>query len=606
MLALRNKDEQSARTGRQNRTWRVLGALLWLICYGVAPAATFTASLDQDTITVGGGATLSLSFEGGTPDAVPAPPGNPNMQVTATGTSRQVEFVNGQSSSRVTYTFQLTPRAAGDYTIPALTATVNGERVTSQPVILKVVKASAPSPQAMNSGTELAFLKLVLPRKEVYVGETITAQLQLFLLNRVQGVSQVQVASFPADGFNVGKMVEAQRRQVQVGNSVYTVIPVEVTLKPIKAGALTIGPVTFSLVVELPSSGRQRDPLEIFGFSHGEQRQLSVATTAETVQSLNLPRDNVPPDFNGAIGRFTMSMTAGPTNLDAGDPITVKVQITGRGSLDSLNLPDQPAWHDFKTYPPTTKVETADPHGLQGTKTFEQVVTPQSADIKALPPMSFSFFDPDAKAYRTLTQPAIPLNVHPGGPMVAPTVVGGTDKRQENGPANQDIVPNKQRLGTLAQIGPPLAERPWFLVLQGVPLLALISAVVVRRRSETLAANPRLRRQREVAVIVEHGLKDLRKAAASNDSDTFFSILVRLLQEQLGERLNVPSTSITEAVIDEHLRPGGAPEPVLTPLQELFQLSNLARYAPIKTSQELNALIPKTEALLTELKKLKL
>jgi hypothetical protein len=606
MLELRDKNQQGARTGWQSQTWLALGALLWLVSCAFASGATFTASLDQDTITLGEGATLSLSFEGGTPDAVPQPPSNPNMQVTETGTSTQFKFINGQSSSMVTHTFRLTPRAAGDYTVPALVATVNGERVTSQPVTLKVVKAAAPSPQAMNSGTELAFLKLILPRKEVYVGETFIAQLQLFLLNRVQGVSQVQVASFPADGFNVGKMVEAQRRQVQVGNSVYTVIPIEVTLKPIKAGPLTIGPVTFSLVVELPSSGRQRDPLEIFGFSHGEQRQMSVATTAETVQSLNLPREKVPADFNGAIGRFTMSMTAGPTNLAAGDPITVKVQITGRGSLDSLNLPDQPAWHDFKTYPPTTKIETADPHGLQGTKTFEQVITPQSADIKALPPMSFSFFDPDAKAYRTLTQPAMPLNVHPGGPAVAPTVVGNNGKQQENAPASQDIVPNKQRLGALAQVGPPLAEQPWFLALQGVPLLALISAVLVRRRSETLAGNPRLRRQREVAVILERGLKDLRKASSGNDSDAFFLILVRLLQEQLGERLNVPSTSITEAVIDERLRPRGVPETVLDPLHELFQLSNLARYAPIKTSQELNALIPKVEGLLTELKKLKL
>jgi hypothetical protein len=346
--------------------------------------------------------------------------------------------------------------------------------------------------------------------------------------------------------------------------------------------------------------------LEIFGFSHGEQRQISVVTTAETVQSLNLPRENVPADFNGAIGRFTMSMTAGPTNLAAGDPITVKVQITGRGSLDSLNLPDQPAWHAFKAYPPTTKIETADPHGLQGTKTFEQVITPQSADIKALPPMSFSFFDPDAKTYRTLTQPAIPLSVHPGGPSVAPTVVGGNEKQQENTPASQDIVPNKQRLGTLAQVASPLVEQPWFLALQGLPVLALVWAAVVRRRSETLANNPRLRRQREAAVILERGLKDLRKAAISNDSDAFFLILTRLLQEQLGERLNVPSSSITEAVIDEQLRPRGVPDTVLNPLQELFQLSNLARYAPIKSSQELNALIPKLDGVLTQLKKLKL
>jgi hypothetical protein len=110
----------------------------------------------------------------------------------------------------------------------------------------------------------------------------------------------------------------------------------------------------------------------------------------------------------------SMSMSAGPTNIAAGDPITVKVQISGRGSLDALTLPEQPAWHEFKTYPPTTKTETTDQLGLQGTKTFEQIVTPQNSDIKALPPISFSYFDPEVKAYHTLTQAAVPLDAFLG------------------------------------------------------------------------------------------------------------------------------------------------------------------------------------------------
>jgi hypothetical protein len=572
-----------------------------------ATAATFTASLDRDTITLGEGATLSLSFEGGTPDNVPVPPGNPNLQVTGTGTSTQFSFSNGQSSSTAIHTFRLTPRQPGDYTIPALSADVGGVKLTSQPITLKVLKPSAPPPAAVNSGTELAFLKLILPRKEVYVGETFTAQLQLHLLNRVQGIGQIQLTSFPADGFSVGKMIEGQRRQVQIGNGVYTVIPVDVAIKAIKAGPLSIGPVTFGLVVELPGNGRQRDVFDPFGmFSHGEQRQISVATSTETMQSLIVPRDNAPADFNGAIGRFTLAMTAGPTNVAAGDPITVKVQISGRGSLDALTLPEQPLWHDFKTYPPTTKVETTDQLGLQGTKTFEQIVTPQNADIKALPPITFSFFDPEVKAYRTLTQPGTPLVVRPGGATVAPTVLASAQARQENSPPpTQDIVPNKQRLGTIAQIGPPLALQTWFLALQGLPMLAFVSAVVIRRRAESFANNPRLRRQREVACLIEQGLRDLRKSATANNSDEFFETLVRLLQEQLGEWLDLPATAITEAVIEERLRPRGVPETILNVLQELFQQSNLVRYAPIKSSQELVALIPKVEALLKDLRSLK-
>ena len=134
-----------------------------------------------------------------------------------------------------------------------------------------------------------------------------------------------------------------------------------------------------------------------------------------------------------------------------------------------------------------------------------------------------------------------------------------------------------------------------------MPVLALFSAVVLRRRAENLANNPRLRRQRAVAQIIREGLEELHQLASQNKSDEFFATLFRLLQEQLGERLDLPASSITEAVIEERLRPKGVPEAILGGLQELFQTCNLARYAPIKSSQELAALIPKLETTLREL-----
>jgi hypothetical protein len=319
---------------------------------------------------------------------------------------------------------------------------------------------------------------------------------------------------------------------------------------------------------------------------------------------LPLPSDHIPPDFNGAVGNYTMTVTAGPTNVATGDPITVRVQISGRGALDALTLPPQTAWHDFKTYPPTSDVKTGDQLGLQGTKTFEQIVVPQTADIKELPPFSFSFFDPDAKAYRTLTQPAVKLGVRSGGTAAAP-VIAAKASAPDNPPPAQDIVPIKQRLGSLAQAGPPLLQRAWFVALQGAPLLAWLCALGWRKHADALANNPRRRRQRQVAQIIREGSSELRRLATENNSDEFFVTLFHLLQEQLGERLNCPASAITEAVIDEKLRPRAVPEKTLTALHDLFQTCNLARYAPIKSSQELAALIPKLETTLGELQNIR-
>jgi hypothetical protein len=300
-----------------------------------------------------------------------------------------------------------------------------------------------------------------------------------------------------------------------------------------------------------------------------------------------------------------MTFSAGPTNVAVGDPITVKVQITGHGNLDALSLPEQTEWRDFKSYPPTAKVETHDQLGIEGTKSFEQIIVPQNSDIKTLPALSFSYFDPDQKAYRLLSQPAVALIVRPSASAPPPTVALPGKTSQENPPPAQDIVQIKRQFGSLAQVTTPLLVRPWFLALQGVPVLAWVSLLVLRRRIDNLANNPKLRRRLRVAQITRDGINELRRRAAANDSEQFFAILSHLLQEQLGERLDLPASAITEAVIEEYLHPHGVPESILAPLRELFQTCNLARYAPIKSSQELAALIPKLESVLHSLQGVK-
>jgi hypothetical protein len=587
-----------------------LGLALALACSFLAAtaagAATVTASLDRDTISLGETATVGLTYSGGGPSVEPAFPAIPNLQITSTGRSSQFTFSGGQANSTETYNFTIVPQQPGDFIIPAITTEVNGARLTTQPLRLRVLKPSAPPPAAVNSGSQMSFIKLLLPKKEIYLGETIIGELQLYVRDGVQNISQLQVPSFPADGFTVGKLTQQNRRRAQFNGVGYTVLPFAFTLRPIKTGSFEAGPVTMSAVLDLPSRDGRRDfPFGgIFGST--DQKQVSMTSEGEKVQALPLPSLNVPPGFNGAVGNYTMTATAGPTQIAVGDPITVRVQIAGRGAFDALTLPDQSAWRDFKSYPPTSKVETTDPFGLQGTKTFEQVIVPQNSEIKELPPVSFSFFDPDQKVYRTLTQPAVRLVVRPGGAAVAPSVVAGPVRPgQETPPPAQDIVHIKPRVGMVGQIAPPLLQQPWFLALQGIPILAWLSALVWRRRTEHLAHNPRLRRQRQVAQRIREGLLQLRRLAKENKSEEFFATLVHLLQEQLGERLDLPASAITEAVIDERLRPLGVPATTLTALQELFQTCNLVRYAPIKSSQELEAMVPKFEALLGQLKGIK-
>jgi hypothetical protein len=589
-----------------------IGGVLFLAALGLivsgARAANFTASLDRDTIPLGESATLSLTFEGGQPGNVLIPQVT-GLQIKQVGRSSQTtDDFSGHGSSTTTILFAVAPQQAGKFTIPSLTAEIDGRQFSTQPVSLTVFKADAPSAASVNSGSEITFMKLSLPRKNVYVGQMLPAQLQLCLRDDVQNFGNFQFTGQPANGFTIGNMVQSQNQHVQIGNRGYTVIPLTFALTAIKSGTLSLGPFTASAVVVLPSQNEGNDPFAQMGIRsplyNGEQKQVSLATEVLEAESLPLPAENVPADFNGAVGDYKLSMTVGPTNVAVGDPITVRVQISGNGALDTLTLPAETAWKNFKTYPPTSKVEFTDKLGLEGTKTFEEIVTPQNTDVHELPQLSFSFFNPDDGRYHALTQPAVPLVVRSAGVTPMPTFALNKNSAAEN-QTPQDILPIKEKLGTLVQTNTPLIAQPEFLALQTVPLIAFFAAFVWRKRADNLANNPRLRRQRRVAQLVQTGLNDLRKFAAENNSGEFFALLFRLLQEQLGERLDCPASAITENVIDEHPVLRGAPKVTLDGLRELFQLCNQARYAPVRGAGELTAVVAQFEKTVSELQKLK-
>jgi hypothetical protein len=327
-----------------------------------------------------------------------------------------------------------------------------------------------------------------------------------------------------------------------------------------------------------------------------------LTSEPQTIHVLPLPTNQVPPTFTGAVGDFTFEAAASPTNVAIGEPITLTLRVTGKGALDNVAAPPIDQWTHFKIYPPTSQVETTDPLGVEGTKTFQQVVVPDGLDVREVPALAFSYFDPTRRAYRTLTRPAVPIVVRPSS--------GGTVLANANAssptPPPTDIVGLKIRLGTLSALAPPLVQRPWFLGLPLAPVLLWLAAVIWRQRQDHLARNPHLVRRQAVARKTRRGLAELTRLAEAHDVEAFFALTFRLLQEGLGERLRLPAASITEAVLDDELKPRGVAAETLAVAHELFQACNQQRYAPTGTTADLPVLAPKVEAALLAIRQLKL
>jgi tetratricopeptide (TPR) repeat protein len=572
----------------------VLFLAAWVLAVASAQAqAKFEVTLDRDNISLGESATLTMTVENGSLQGDINPPPVQGLQYGRINSYTQTFFDGAHLTVKNIASVEIRPAREGTFTIPAITATVDGRRLSSKPLTLKVVKGNLPTTPGQ---LEAAFVRLTAPTNTLYVGQVVPLDIRCYC----QAVTRVEQPQLNSDAFVIGAMPDVPQRapQVNVNGTIYNYLDFLLPVTPTRSGDLTLGPATWAVTIVT-----RRD------FFGNPFSTAPANPSSDTLQFhvLPIPTNNAPPGFNGAVGQFSLAQfEAGPTTVAVGDPITLKIRIAGKGAFDALTLPnDETAWRDFKTYPPSKKFESADPAQIEGSKYFEQVVTPQNAAVKEIPPFVFSYFDPEKCAFRTLTHAAIPLHVLPVAATPPPTVAAASAAPGSAQPPAQEIVNIKVRLGSLAMGGPPLWRRPGLLAWQALAPLAWICALLWRRQKDRLANNPRLRRRREVARQVQQGLSELSSLAAGNDAEAFYATVFRLLQEQLGERLDLPASAITEAVL-EQARGHGLGEPAEKLLRELFHACNQFRYTPEHTAQELASLIPKVKTALHDLQKMTL
>src|SRR4030095_14649824 len=105
-----------------------------------------------------------------------------------------------------------------------------------------------------------------------------------------------------------------------------------------QTGMLTLGPAEESLFV-FTRQNFFGQPLD--------GGPVNIASESVPMRVSPLPTEGVPEGFNGAMGSYRLAVDAGPTSLAVGDPVTVRVKISGTGALDALTYPTQAEWRDF-------------------------------------------------------------------------------------------------------------------------------------------------------------------------------------------------------------------------------------------------------------------
>lgn len=210
-----------------------------------------------------------------------------------------------------------------------------------------------------------------------YLGEIFTYSIK-FTSSLDLGDAQIQPPQF------VGFAQQPQQisRSTETTNGVIlNIIQQDIILYANRDGNLVIEPSTI-VVPDTPfQSGVQRDS----------------TTLSINVQSLP---PNPPPTFTDAVGQFDVSVTIDPLIVQAGEPNTLKIDITGTGNFNQFSSPPlqlPPDWDIFERPPRITNSSTT----IQ-TKTFEFQFFANQTGALEIPPVNFTFFNPVTEGYQTI------------------------------------------------------------------------------------------------------------------------------------------------------------------------------------------------------------
>lgn len=582
-------------------------ALVLAATASAAPPAV-TAQLNRANIALGDSAQLTITVSGGGDDAV-APPAVPGLEFVAAGQSSQYQSINGVATSTISVTYEVIPQRAGTFTIPALSR-------GSQPVVLHVQPGNGLSRAAVgnNSGasslpppatgglsageTRLtqdgsAFVRLLLPKRELYVGQTVPVDIQVGLRPGLEA-SLEGLPTLNGDAFMLNKLSpQPEQTQEAIAGKSYTVLTWHSALAAVKPG-------DFSLTVETPLTVRMhtapqrraRMPRGVFDdslfndvfndsffqsfFGGMTEKQITVASEPDGLKVLALPAAGRPAGFAGAVGKFEVSSELSSARTAAADPLTLRLKVTGAGNFDRVNSTMLGEVGGWKTYKPTVKFEPADSAGYSGEKDFEQAVIPMQPGRQTVPALAFSFFNPDTRRYETkLTAPlSVEVSTPPAGNLTTTTAPASNASHiPASKPRREGLCPDHVETGSTVATLRPLYFQTWFVGSQGALILGFVGGLSFLRRRERRVNDADGARRREASSAIATCLAEMDAASIAGDAARFFQCARAALQHSLAARWHVIPASITIAEIDARLNGEGAE------MRRIFALADQAAYS---------------------------
>jgi hypothetical protein len=353
-----------------------------------------------------------------------------------------VTYGAGEPTNLKNIIFTLEAINPGKYTISGATARKGNQLEKSDDVIVEVITKAEATMRSMqararesnNAAYFLApgedprekikrnlFLKVLVDKKNCFVGEPVTATFKLY--SRL--ISRSDIVKNPGFyGFTVQDVIGLNDNHSAIetinGNKfdVHTVRKVQ--LYPLQEGQYTIDPMEVVTKVDFSRSvvyKKTEQEIKEGVFAEEEVSPKKGVETYETTMSSGtipiivkpVPAKNKPADYYGATGNFSISASFNKKEIGKNEQGELVVTVSGKGNFTQLASPVINWPKGVEVFDARIKDELNHSYSpMKGKRTFHIPFLSVRPGTFTVPPIHFSFFDPDSNRYKTtLTQPAV-------------------------------------------------------------------------------------------------------------------------------------------------------------------------------------------------------
>lgn len=508
-----------------------------------------------------------------------------------------IQIINGKrtSNSSTAFTYILLAGNPGTYTIPAASVEVNGEKVFSNAISIKVLPqdqtsgnsgnnggGSASSSRSQAAGSRISandlFITATASKTTVHEQEAILLTYKVYT---VVNLRQLYGKMPDLKGFHTQEVELPQQKTFTLehykGRNYNTTVWSQYVLFPQQTGKLEIPSITFDGVVAQQTISD--DPFDAFFNGGGYVEVKKKITTPKVVINVQ-PLPAKPAGFSGAVGEFKLASSINATDVKTNDAVTIKLTLSGTGNMKLIGTPEVKFPQDFEIYDPkVTDDYKLTNSGLTGTKTFEYLAIPRHSGNFMIPAIEFTYFDLKSNSYKTLKTEAYNLKVAKGQGNADQVISDFTNKESVK-MLGKDIRFIKLGDSSLRPKGDFFFGTVGYYLCYLIPLLLFVVFAVIYRQKALENANVAKVKTKKANKVATRRMKLAGKLLAENKKNEFYDEVLKALWGYISDKLSIPVSQLSKDNIEAELTNYGVQEALIAEFIGVLNECEYARYAP--------------------------